>query len=59
MKLTESANTCCIRDRVGCTVKINIKETFMGNEGFLQVLMWPMDCSQKMKDLLLGKFSIS
>ena len=59
MKLTESANTCCISDRVGCTVKINIKETFMGNEGFLQVLMWPMDCSQKMKDLLLGKFSIS
>ena len=40
MKLTESVNTCCISDSVGCTVKINIKESLMGNEGFLQVLMW-------------------
>ena len=32
MKLTESMNTCCTSDRVACTIKVNIKETFMGNE---------------------------
>ena len=31
---------------------------FMGNEGFLQMFMWWMDCIQKIKYLLLGKFSI-
>ena len=35
MKLTESINICYISDRVTCTVKVNIKETFMGNDGFL------------------------
>ena len=39
MKLTESADTCT-SDRVDCTIKINIKETFMENEGFLQMFMW-------------------
>ena len=39
MKLTESMNTCCTSDRVACTIKVNIKETFMGNEGFLQMFM--------------------
>ena len=58
MKLTESMNTCCTSDRVASTIKVNIKETFMGNQGFLQVFMWCMDCSQKIKDLLLDKFSI-
>ena len=46
MKLTESTDPCS-SDR-----------TFMGNEGFLQMFIWRMDCSQKIKDLLLGKFSI-
>ena len=44
MKLTESNDTCT-SDRVACTIEFNIKETFMGNEGFLQMYMWSMDCS--------------
>ena len=40
MKLTESTNICCTSDRVVCTIKVNVKETFMGNEGFLQMLIW-------------------
>ena len=40
MKLTESINTCCTSDRVTTTIKVNIKETFMGNEPFLQMFMW-------------------
>ena len=39
-------NTCCTSDKVASKIKINIKETFMRNEGFLQVFMWRMDCSQ-------------
>ena len=35
MKLTASTNFCYISDRNGRTVKVNIKETFMGNNGFL------------------------
>ena len=38
MKLTESTDTCT-SDRVACTIKVNIKETFMGNESFLQMFM--------------------
>ena len=34
MILTESTNMCYISDRVSCTVKLNIKETFLGNNGF-------------------------
>ena len=40
MKLTESTNTCHITDRVASTIKVNIKETFMGNDSFLQMFMW-------------------
>ena len=40
IKLTESRNICYISDRVACTIKVNIKETFMGNDGFLQIFMW-------------------
>ena len=40
MKLTESMNTCCTSDRVACTIKVNIKETFMGNGGLLEMFMW-------------------
>ena len=39
MKLTESTETCT-SDRVGCTIKVNIKETFMRNEGLLQMFIW-------------------
>ena len=34
MKLTESTNVCYISDRVACTVKLNTKEIFLGNNGF-------------------------
>ena len=39
MKLTESTNICYISDRGPCTMKVNIKQTFMGNDGFLQMFM--------------------
>ena len=34
MTLTESTNILYISDRVACIVKVNIKETFLGNNGF-------------------------
>ena len=32
--LTESMNICYISDRAACTVKLNIKENFLGNNDF-------------------------
>ena len=40
MKLTESTNNCCTSDRVNCAIEVNIKETFMGNDGFPQMFFW-------------------
>ena len=34
MTLTESKNICYISDRVACTVELNIKKTFLGNNSF-------------------------
>ena len=34
MTLAESTNVCYITDTVACTVKLNIKDTFLGNNGF-------------------------
>ena len=34
VKLTELTNICYISDRVPCTTKMNIKETFLGKNGF-------------------------
>ena len=34
IKLTESKNICYISDKVSCTIKRNIKETFLENNGF-------------------------
>ena len=34
MTLTESTNICHINDRVACTVRLNFKETFLGNNGY-------------------------
>ena len=34
MKLTESMNISYISYRVACTIKLNIKETFLGNKCF-------------------------
>ena len=47
MKLTKSKNIYCTGDRVAT-----------GNDGFWQMLIWWMDCSQETKDLLLDKFRI-
>ena len=41
MKLTESMNICYISDKVACTIKMNIKETFMGNDSF-----WKCFCGE-------------
>ena len=38
MKLTESMNICYVSDRVACTIKIDVKETFMGNDSFVKCL---------------------
>ena len=54
----ESKNNCYISDRIACTIKVNIKEIFLENDGFLQMFMCYIDCSQRIKDLLLDKFSI-
>ena len=40
MILIESRNVCYISDWVASTIKANIKETFMENNGFLQMFLW-------------------
>ena len=40
MKLTESINISCSSNRLVSTTKVNIKERFTGNDGFLQIFMW-------------------
>ena len=50
MKLTESTNICWTSDRLVCTIKVNIKETLIGNDGFLQIFILRMDCSERIKD---------
>ena len=51
IKLTESKNTFCISDRVLYTIKLNTREAFIG---FMRLI----DSSQRMKDLLLDKYSM-
>ena len=36
MRLTESTNICYVSEMVACTTKMNVKETFMGNDSFLK-----------------------
>ena len=48
MKLTESTNIY-VSVRVSCAIKANIKETFMGNDPFLQMFIWGMHCSQRIR----------
>ena len=40
MKLTESTNICYISDRVAHKTEVNIRQTFMGKDGFLQMFVW-------------------
>ena len=47
MKLTESMNICHVSVRVSHTIKVNIKETFMGNDPFLQMFIWWIHSSQR------------
>ena len=49
MKLTESMNICYVNVRVSCTIKVNIKETFMRNDLFVQMFIWEMHCSQRIR----------
>ena len=47
IQLTELMNICYVSVRVSCAIKVNIKETFMGNNPFLQIFIWGMHCSQR------------
>ena len=38
MKLTESRNIWYVSTRAASTIKVNIKETFTGNDGFCKCL---------------------
>ena len=58
MILTESINIYYVSVRVARIIKVNIKETFMANNGFLEMFILWMDCSQRIKDLFLEKLSI-
>ena len=40
MNLNESINICYVSVRVSLTFNVNIKETFMGNDSFLQLFTW-------------------
>ena len=40
MNLNESINICYVSVRVSLTFNVNIKETFIGNDSFLQLLTW-------------------
>ena len=53
IKLTESTNNFCTSDRAVRTIKVDMKERFIGNDGFLQIFVWCINCSQRMKDLIL------
>ena len=53
IKLTESTNNFYTSDRAVRTIKVDMKERFIGNDGFLQIFVWWINCSQRMKDLIL------
>ena len=40
MKFTETTNVWYISVRVTCTIKLNIKKPFMGDQDFVQMFMW-------------------
>ena len=58
IKLTKLTNNFCTSDKPVHTIKVNIKERFIGNDGFLQIFMWQINCSQIIKEQLLDKFRI-
>ena len=48
MTLNESMNIY-VSVRVSCRTKMNIKETFMGNDPFLQMSIWGMRYSERIR----------
>ena len=38
MKLTESTSISCASDRIVCTIKMNVKNFFIGNDSFRKCL---------------------
>ena len=40
MKLTESMSNFCTSDRAVHAIKVNMKERFIGHDGFLQIFIW-------------------
>ena len=49
---------CYVSVSVARTIKVNVKEILMGNDGFLQMFILWIECSQRKKDLVLDKLSI-
>ena len=49
MNLNESIDISYVSVRVSRTFKVNIKETFMGNDSFLQLFIWWMHSSQRIR----------
>ena len=49
MKLTESMNICYVSVSVSRTIKVNIEETFMRNDPFLQMFIWRMHSTQRIR----------
>ena len=47
IRLTELMNICYVSDRVACTIKIDVKETFMGNDSFLKCLCGGLQSENK------------
>ena len=45
INLTESTNNFCTSDRAVRTINVNMKERFIGNDGFLQIFIWWINCS--------------
>ena len=40
IKSAESTNTCSTSVKIVCTTKVNIKQTFTGNDVLQQIFMW-------------------
>ena len=38
IKITESMNICYVSDKVACTIEVNVKEAFVGNDSFHKCL---------------------
>ena len=57
MKLTESMNICHVSDKVACTIRVDVKETFWEIIIFLNVYV-VNGLQSETKNLFLDKFSV-